>query len=181
MIFRENNITRCDKWIEEWFSGKMGPDDYGKALFAGICWSIWKARCNYVFESTNVDAYGFVAEPMRLVRDHWEATDRRKCVEKTDEGNARLLNWQKPAWGAVTINVDAAFCNKSGKTAIGIVGRDWEGRFIGGIGKTVNAGSAFVAESLAMLEALNCRDIWEGDKMIMETDCQQLYSRVSGL
>lgn len=124
LTFDERNICRCDKWIEEWISHEKGPDDFGLALFASICWGIWKARYNFVFEKIDINAFGCVAGAMRLVRDQWEAWDRKRKKGKSGEGLARQLIWKKAKWGDVKVNVDASFCNKIVKAAIGIVGRD---------------------------------------------------------
>lgn len=46
---------------------------------------------------------------------------------------------------------------------------------VGGIGEKARVNSAFMAESVAVLEGLKNGVLWGGEKVILETDCQALF------
>ncbi|XP_028773775.1 uncharacterized protein LOC114730832 [Neltuma alba] len=104
-----------------------------------------------------------------------ERKERRKGIVDSD---VRLLSWQRPQAGVVKINVDGAFCPSRKCASIGLLGRDSAGRFLGGVGKMVVADSAFMAECLAFMEALQIKDIFSEGKVVIETDSQLLFKRL---
>lgn len=101
----------------------------------------------------------------------------RKRRSEGSRQPGRKKAWERPEWGRFKINVDAAFNQKTQAAAIGIVGRDWEGRYIGGISRSTSAESAFQAECQAMIAAMEGRSMW-GNKVTVETDCEELYRRM---
>ncbi|XP_028765313.1 uncharacterized protein LOC114723286 [Neltuma alba] len=169
---------RTDRWLEDWFKSGKKDQDYEKAIFSSICWGIWKARCKYMFEHVDVDALSCVTGALRLVRDQWDAVGNKKGPLVVDQCLDCQLRWSKPVMGTVKVNIDAAYCARTRKAAIGMIGRDWAGRFLGGVGKMVDANSAFMAESLGLLEALENRDLWWGGRLMVETDYQELFYKV---
>lgn len=80
-----------------------------------------------------------------------------------------------PPTGSVKINIDGAYMESSKGAGIGVVCRDAEGRFIGGMGKRVVADSALMVECMALLEALRIRGKFPDNSVIFETDCEVLY------
>ncbi|XP_028797479.1 uncharacterized protein LOC114752972 [Neltuma alba] len=158
-------MKRIDLWLDEWLKIKEGPDDYSCALFAIICWEIWKSRCQFVFEGKEVDAIGCVGRAMRMVCDFWDADNDKKRRRVSETGVERN-------------NVDAAFCKERGKAAVGLVARDDKGGFVGGLGKKINADLVFIAESMTVMEALNSYDRIGNCEVIVETDCQVLFDKL---
>lgn len=124
-----------------------------------------------MFEHVEVNAYDCVAKDMRMVRDFWNAKykDRKNEVAlDSREGNGM---WVRPVAGTIKVNVDASFCLKSGRSAIGIIARDERGFYLGGMGEEVAASSAFMAESLALMTALEQVERLGYDRVFIETDC----------
>ncbi|XP_028805650.1 uncharacterized protein LOC114760554 [Neltuma alba] len=148
------------------------------ALFAGICWGIWKGRCNYVFEGHEMDACSCVAAAMRLVREFEEATTRKARRESSSMKVEISKSWRKPAEGVVKVNIDAGFKSSLKLAAVGVVCRKDSDCFVGGLGKKVSAASPFMAESLALLLALEVVSRKDRRKVVFETD-KELYSLMS--
>ncbi|XP_028769720.1 probable disease resistance protein At4g27220 [Neltuma alba] len=115
---------------------------------------------------------------MRLVRDFWEADARRKKRCVSGGVVARKLNWILPEKNTIKLNIDAAFSKERGKASVGMVARNDEGSFVGGFGKEVVADSAFMAESMALLGALECFDKFSSGRVVVETDCQMLFDKL---
>ncbi|XP_028784473.1 uncharacterized protein LOC114740485 [Neltuma alba] len=176
--FKEVGLSSFGRWLEEWLQMKECPGNDEIALFAGICWGIWKARCKFIFEKVEVDPWLCVAGAMRLVRDFSEATVRNRRRLTSSNIEERKEKWVRPVRGRIKLNIDAAFCHKSGRAAVGIVGRNEEGEFIGGLGKEVEVATPFMAESLALIEAYKCADFLQGKMVTVETDCAELFNRM---
>ncbi|CAN6678861.1 unnamed protein product [Malus baccata var. baccata] len=81
-------------------------------------------------------------------------------VETKAEGNHPATvrttpHWQRPKYGTIKINTDAAWCKESGRAGVGWVGRDFAGvlQAAGGSG-TILCQSAAAAEAIAIRTAL---------------------------
>ncbi|XP_028790032.1 uncharacterized protein LOC114746021 [Neltuma alba] len=176
--FDESNMVRFDRWFENWTANKSVTDDYNVALFACICWQIWKCRCGSIFEGREVEAVRCLETAIRLTNEFWSSLSRKSGRLSAPHSYERAQAWQKPIQGTVKINVDSAYDAENGLAGVRVIGRDKDGRFLGGVGLKVEAQSAFMAECLALLEAFNIRDLFGDGKAILETDCLELYRRI---
>ncbi|KAM0958411.1 hypothetical protein ACFX13_024104 [Malus domestica] len=81
------------------------------------------------------------------------------------------LHWQKPNFGTIKVNTDAAWCRSSMRTGVGWVGRDFAGllQFAGGSGTGI-CHSAAAAEACAIRSALMACIENGFDKVIIESD-----------
>lgn len=84
-------MVRLDKWLEDWMHRKEGPDEYGWALFAALCWVIWKARCRYIFEHCEVNAVRCVEDAMRLVKEYGVAMEKNARRMAQEDQNVRKV------------------------------------------------------------------------------------------
>ncbi|XP_028775660.1 uncharacterized protein LOC114732544 [Neltuma alba] len=82
----------------------MGKDKQNLAVFAGICWWIWRFRCKAVFEGEDVDALDCLAKAMRLVRDFFDAAEREGRKDVCRKSCDRNQKWLKPASNMITVN-----------------------------------------------------------------------------
>lgn len=143
-----------------------------------MCWGIWRVRCKFTFEHCEIDVIKCVEGAVRMVKEYWAAMERKDKRSAQEKQKKRKLKWERPTRGKMKINVDAAFDQKRRKAAVGVVGRDWKGRFMGGFSSQVEAESAFQAESLALLQAVKNVDLWGSEGGEMETDCAELFGRL---
>lgn len=93
----------------------------------------------------------------------------------------RKLKWEAPDRGKVKVNCDASFKKGTKEAAIGVIGRNDKGIFLGGIGRGVMANSPFMAECLAAMEAMKYGNLLGCDQVVLETDCQVLFKHLSKL
>lgn len=73
--------------------------------------------------------------------------------------------------GTVKINADGAYLKQTTSAGTGVVCRDNVGTFLGGVGRKVEAQTAFEAECLAVRESLLCCNRIH----CIEIDCEQLF------
>ncbi|KAK6916728.1 Ribonuclease H domain [Dillenia turbinata] len=81
-------------------------DSRGSALDPGIAtiWLIWKFRCKFVFDKSDLHLNEVVAIIRHVVRD-CEATF---SVRDVDHNHGRCVNWLSPGQGHLKLNTDGA-------------------------------------------------------------------------
>lgn len=87
----------------------------------------------------------------------------------------RKTTWEVPPLGTIKINIDGSFREATGEAGIGMVCRKIGGSFVRGLAKAIEASSPFMAECLALREALMRRSIFANSKIIVETDRECLF------
>lgn len=88
-----------------------------------MCWEIWKARSKFIFEKCEPDPVNCINKVTRLINEHWNTREKRNRRRDGEISMGRKVKWEKPCWGKVKLNVDAAFNLKTRKAAIGVIGR----------------------------------------------------------
>lgn len=94
--------------------------------------------------------------------------------------------WSPPEQGRLKINVDAAIRMEAEIYTLGMVVRDWQGRFIAGkVMKLRNFDSVFAAEARGVCKALEWAVEMGVQFVTIETDCQlvvrAIQSRMSNV
>lgn len=171
----------CVKRIEIWFESLLNSSHQEakatQALVANVLWYIWKARCKWVFENEPPNPWHVIETSTRLSLNFREA-NLREDPRDGRERSGDNVKWLRPPHGCIKVNCDGAFCEKTGRGGIGIVGRDWSGDFIRGWAQAIRAMSAFHAELLALLKAVEFAEFWGTSPVVIETDCRELYLAV---
>lgn len=144
-------ITRIDKWIVENLTSRA--DQHSKALFAGALWQIWKCRNRAIFQGHQPNPNTHNPE----------------------------LKWKPPAAKEMKINVNCSWCELTKAGSIAGVCRNSAGTLTHGFAKPIFAPSVWVAEALALREAVlwvrNRRLARTGeDSQLQETDLHVLIS-----
>ena len=128
------------------------------AYITFTCWSIWKARCEAVFNSRQPSPGRTILAVSMVVSSFIEAN--------SGIGNSQgLLNvvpyvpsqWSPPANGVLKVNVDANWKGISRGCHIGVVIGDFACRCLVVRRKEIRASSALVAEAKGILEG--CRTV----------------------
>lgn len=57
-------------------------DDFGKSLFAVMCWWIWKKRCQWVFNGVWPDAREVIRLVNVQVEEFWRAKERKEDASR---------------------------------------------------------------------------------------------------
>ncbi|KAF7831915.1 reverse transcriptase [Senna tora] len=62
-----DSIRRIDDWWVSIFSGSSGLDDDVRSHIAFLCWQIWKDRCSFIYQKTQIDPFSTALRSMRKV------------------------------------------------------------------------------------------------------------------
>ncbi|KAL8111189.1 hypothetical protein AgCh_026789 [Apium graveolens] len=82
-----------------------------------------------------------------------------------------MKKWRRPSIGDLKLNVDASIFNSADVFSVGMVMRDYQGRFLGGkMMKFTGRVSVAEAELTGILEALRWTSVFTGPKLIIEGD-----------
>ncbi|KAM6601244.1 hypothetical protein CsatA_020853 [Cannabis sativa] len=144
-----------------------------KFLFVTICWVVWGARNNLVWNGKCFSADNVVAYAKGHL-DQWRNA-QNSSLESSGSGfqaGDRAERWTIPPVNRIKVNVDATIFEGGRSHVINLVARDDKGLFLEGC-SLFNHGviDPVIAESLGVKEALSWikEKCWSG--MHVETDC----------
>ncbi|CAN6691212.1 unnamed protein product [Malus baccata var. baccata] len=139
---------------------RNNADDIRQEFAFGL-WRLWKNRNKVIFK-------GIFRQPLDILEAWRKSTSEYKdCLVREDDDNRPRLSktikasetfctkWQKPRFGTIKINSDAAWCKDKMRMGLGWLGRDFAGMLqaAGGIGSGF-CHSAAAAEASAIRYAL---------------------------
>lgn len=127
--FRPENMSSA-QFGELWTS--MGSITNGGnrkellGLFAFVCWHIWKARNDWVFNKKWIGVQEILGQGITKFHDFVLATTKaREPRQPTEEG---LSRWSPPNHGVLQINSDGAFDVSGKRGGVGLAARDHLGQ-----------------------------------------------------
>ncbi|CAL9007008.1 unnamed protein product [Prunus brigantina] len=177
------SFTTFDQWLESLLKLPF-PSSLDKRNFltniSFLLWSIWKARCQFIFE-------GCKPEPTRVLQMANSAAGDflKACLPSNSTGitHTEVLSnqshWTPPRIGWIKVNSDGAW--KTNKAAgLGVILRNSDGAFCGGLAEGKVCQSALAAEADAALSGLNLAMSLRHRKVMMETDSLALKSGIAG-
>ncbi|XP_008352384.2 uncharacterized protein [Malus domestica] len=153
--------------------------------FAFGLWRLWKNRNEVVFKGLHRQPLEVLDLWRKNINEFREATDSVEGdVEAKAKGNhpatARTTpHRQRPKFGTIKINTDAAWCKDSRRAGVGWVGRDFAGvlQAAGGTG-TMLCQSAAAAEAIAIRSALSACINHGFNHVIVESDAQKIIQMI---
>uniref|UniRef100_A0A803NQN9 Reverse transcriptase zinc-binding domain-containing protein n=1 Tax=Cannabis sativa TaxID=3483 RepID=A0A803NQN9_CANSA len=108
-------------------------DKAGKEIVVAVCWSLWNARNDKVWQGKIVGADGIVSSAKNFL-NHWQNA-QKSVIETTFSGlipGDAAEHWFAPIIGRIKVNVDAALFSDPHQVGIGLVARDSRGFLIEG-------------------------------------------------
>ncbi|CAN6583607.1 unnamed protein product [Malus baccata var. baccata] len=169
-------------FLESWcnFYGlvkeRNNADDIRQDFAFGL-WRLWKNRNEVIFK-------GIIRQPLDILEAWRKSTSAYKdCLEREDDDNRVRLpkitkasdtfctKWQKPRFGTIKINSDAAWCKDTFRMGLGWLGRDFAGllQAAGGTGSGFCHSAAAAEASAIRYALLACIDHGFND-IIIESD-----------
>uniref|UniRef100_A0A803QGE0 Reverse transcriptase domain-containing protein n=1 Tax=Cannabis sativa TaxID=3483 RepID=A0A803QGE0_CANSA len=155
--------TRVWDSFKEWLQDLMGRVDEIKVAQAGtLCWAIWKARNELVWDQKNRYVEDVVQFALRSL-DQWR---KAQLNENYPSLNPQFFNkgdelWTKPVTNEIKLNVDAAIFDSSSRFGIGFVVRNSVAELLSVVGLyRPGKPDPAVAEAMGIREALS----WLKDK-----------------
>lgn len=145
-----------------------------------LCWTLWRARNDLVWNHKTTKANRIVAAARQYLAQ-WKVTQNRSFTNPLQpcvEGDG-ATTWVKPQPNIVKVSVDAAVFEDRGGVGFGLVARDSNGTLIEAIAKVHPAlVSPVVAEAMAFKEALSWADAQGWHDAVMESDCLSMVQAI---
>lgn len=138
-----------------------------------LCWSIWRARNDLVWSNRRWSAIKIVAKAWEYLSQRISALSRHvgAPIQPQVKGDGAIF-WVKPQLNAVKVTIDAAVVENEGKSGIGLVARNHEGRLL--LAKTRSYAEVMnptLVEAIAIKEALSWAKDMEWEMTIIESVC----------
>lgn len=172
-------MVAVDKWMEDLICGNLAKETSREVLgeILQLCWAIWKARNNYVFNSQPLNPEEVIDQASRANKDYLLAV----CTKHNNSAPPRqveVMKWEPPPSSFIKINTDGAFTSSRSLAAFGIIARDsggsaqwWRsGKVLVDSALSIEAWALRIACSAAVEDNLEC--------VIFESDCKNLVSYV---
>jgi hypothetical protein len=157
-----------------------------------VLWRAWHIRCDAIYEKGKET----IKNSVNLLLAYASALVDHVPVQRDDKGKTPVhqictpttvscsyspfgdicrnpSSWVPPKEGTVKINVDAAFCPKSGASSIGAVARNSQGIVIAAVSKPIGTCQDVVdAEAEAILAGLRLGLELQVQSLVLESDSQ---------
>ncbi|KAF7149208.1 hypothetical protein RHSIM_Rhsim03G0017000 [Rhododendron simsii] len=171
------NLANLSKIIkEEIDKGNLEPIIFTKAVF--LCWFIWKARNDLVFQSSKQSPISTVTRAMGAWDEFFSATETTSSTHRLLHSSPSLhySHWIPPGAGSLKINCDASWSRDLKKGWGGIILRDNHGHLVDGRRFRISSTSAFHAEASVLREACLFAKALNLSSICIENDNAQLIS-----
>lgn len=100
-----------------------------------------------------------------------EQTHYQQEISNDAANSTSIHRWSAPVQGSWKINCNAAFCQKTHKSQIGLICRDFKGDVIRILSKKFHSHSPLQSEAMAIREALRFLETHRSHPIIIESDC----------
>ncbi|KAL8133545.1 hypothetical protein AgCh_008855 [Apium graveolens] len=171
--------------FDEWFNKMLeyaDKDAHGE--IAGMCWGIWKAR-NQVVWNNKRNEVNYVVFSTKQYLAEWRKAqgNSTKALYRDVIHGDGTSSWVMLKKNSVKVTVDATFFFEASSYGIGLLARDDEGRVIQGRSEAF-AGEVRpeYAEAVAIKEALSWIKASEWREVTLESDClaviQLIHSKI---
>ncbi|XP_074324391.1 uncharacterized protein LOC141661307 [Apium graveolens] len=138
-----------------------------------VCWTIWRARNDLVWNQKYTRINKIVAEAMQHLTQ-WNIAQSRvtlPSLQPIGEGDGVVV-WVRPSTNVVKVSVDAAIFEDQNAFGFGLIARGSDGALI--TAKSVlhtHLVSPDLADALTIKEALSWIDRMQWPQTILESDC----------
>ncbi|KAF7809654.1 reverse transcriptase [Senna tora] len=164
LVMEEQSPKRIEDWLFQALKEDSGLDERSKSFLVFLCWHIWKARCDFIFQGKPVNPVSVNSATEAAFCFFWslEGTSGPGPSHSSEKVGVK---WVPPCDGCFKINSDATFSNPGERSGVGVVIRDNMGVVVDGASLCTRAPSCFGAEALALLkgmemaESLGLKDI----------------------
>lgn len=148
-------------------------------LFAFVCWQIWKARNDWVFNKKWIGEQEILGYGINEFHDFVAATSKTR--EPRQPMAETISRWNPPNQGVVKINSDGAFDGSGKRGGVGLVARDYLGqvKWVTAI-PISNTHSAEAVEALGFRWAVTLAKEKGGERFSFEGDAQSIIQMLKG-
>ncbi|KAI5321972.1 hypothetical protein L3X38_031044 [Prunus dulcis] len=142
---------------------------------------IYPSRCKAVIEGSTIDLAKVIENALRAQREFIEI----RRVPGDDVAVNNILNvhpasWNAPSSDFVKINVDGGWIGDTLKGGVGVVIRNTDGQFVGGLAGPICCDSALAVEAHSAIRGLALSANLGFKYVIVETDSKLLINGING-
>lgn len=167
----DNPIESADRWMEELLCGTLAKETSKETVgeIFQICWAIWKARNDYVFNGNTPNPEEVIYRASRANCEFLQANVSN--LRTSASMLSRSTCWVPPPPLVFKFNIDGAFSSTHSMAAFGIIARDSSGQaLVWRFGRVV-ASSAIFIEAWALRIACMVAMELKLEEAIFESDC----------
>ncbi|RYR56166.1 hypothetical protein Ahy_A05g021937 [Arachis hypogaea] len=138
-------------------SGTAKEQDRILCQLGCLCWCIWKARNQQIFQQTKINPKQVIINAEQLATEYHNTTKGRSIdnISRAERyGERGRITWRPLPQNRLKVNTDAAYHRMTGAAASAVVVRNWQGKIITGTTSRFTTTSAIAAEAQAYREAL---------------------------
>ncbi|KAL6145798.1 hypothetical protein ACLB2K_056483 [Fragaria x ananassa] len=148
----KRKVITLDKWLQDSIMKHSTESDrvWCGTLISFICWSIWKARCCFVYQYESPSPICVLQKGIMAAFEFINSCSKENVKTKSNG----VLKWTHPPEGVTAINCDAAWSNEN-NGGLGVALRNHEGVCIGGAHGQAFLSSVEAAEATAILLGVN--------------------------
>ncbi|KAF7813703.1 reverse transcriptase [Senna tora] len=170
-------VRRIDDWWMSMLSDSSGLDDDMRSHLAFLCWNIWKDRCSFIYQNSQLDPISTSLRSNLAAMEFLSSLQSNSSSSMTLE-NGNSLCWVPPSKGKLKINCDGAYADLGKVAGVGVIVRNCMGDVVDGFSRRVKACSPLMTEALAIEAAMECVENFGIDVAIIESDCQVLINAI---
>ncbi|XP_062021145.1 uncharacterized protein LOC133737643 [Rosa rugosa] len=162
--------------FKEWMlerATSLKPELFAKLSM--ILWPLWRNRNNCLWNGSKQTAHDISLSSFAWLEDF------QKARQSTTAGNNAQQEkvWEPAAYGALKLNVDAAFLPQHTKGGIGGVIRDAQGKFVAAFASPVaHTASPKQCELIAIRAGLDLLHSLRIQHVIVESDCMEAIAEI---
>ncbi|XP_026451866.1 uncharacterized protein LOC113352236 [Papaver somniferum] len=141
-------------------------------------WQIWKSGCITVFEEKVSHPNSIIISIRQFCMKYNILGSETNSISRNNRSRTKD-KWKKPPENWWKLNFDAAFDKDTNICGIGLILRDFAGRFVEAMVKVTKARDTEQGESLALLEAVEWVRSRNWRNVIIEGDCKTVIEAVT--
>ncbi|KAL6191129.1 hypothetical protein ACLB2K_037521 [Fragaria x ananassa] len=172
----KQRVTTVDSWFISSYSSIVGTKqkEYFLTMSSMICWMIWEARCNFLYNEIHVSPHSTLHLEINLAMEFMEAkATQHQTTYTCYSPRVTTKRWVVPPLQYLKINCDASW-NPSLNAGLGIVIRDHSGALVSGASMSICCFSPEIAEAKAILIGASTAASNRWRKVVLESDSQTI-------
>lgn len=182
IVAKLNGLSWKD-WLSANLHGdrRFGLSKTWPARFAICAWWIWKWRNEGVFNDRRIA----LEHKITWISQQVQTIDKAFTTSQVAGMRSGILvecevQWQKPPYGWIKVNVDGSCNPTNGTTSCGGIIRDHHGKWLGGYMYNIGSCSSEEAEAWGILQGLYAASRVGGTNIIIESDSSRMVEVFEG-
>lgn len=180
-LYNQNITMEECREFPSWLKNRLtGQSKENKTKILTLCWSIWRARNDLVWNNRRWKEIKIIAKAWEYF-SQWKVAQSRKIeppIQPSFPGDSESL-WVKPHYNEVKISTDAVIFEEQGRSGIGLIARNHEGHLLSARTKTFSeVMNPSLVEVMAIKEALSWAKDMRWNIVTIESDCLAIVQMI---